>query len=231
MEKLNKRQLHRPLQPEVVVVGLPAHPSPSLGPKGEGKIQALGRQNLGVPGVASYTHPSVVSRAGKESFDYYRICSFSLSSAGPELPGPGNREPAGGLRTNARSLSWSPGTQHPEPQPPCWAHSLRLSDAQQETDQGYGGGAGKNTSRDRQDGYLDSIKVTVCLSKSWPRDCPGGCGRKNSHTFTPPLPPAHTFTHTPPPPSHTFTHTHTHPAPTGTLTVKPGPCNTLKDRC
>ena len=68
MEKLNKRPLHRPLQPEVVVVGLPAHPSPSLGPKGEGKIQALGRQNLGVPGVAPYTHPSVVSRAGKESF-------------------------------------------------------------------------------------------------------------------------------------------------------------------
>lgn len=65
MEKLNKRQLHRPLQPEVVVVGLPVHPSPTLGPKGEGKIQAPRRQNLGVPRVAPYTHPSAVSRAGK----------------------------------------------------------------------------------------------------------------------------------------------------------------------
>lgn len=116
--------------------GAPCPPQSYSRTQRGGEIQAPRRQNLGVSRSAPYTHPSVVSRAGKESFDYYRICSFALSPAGPELRGPGNREPAGGLRTNARSLSWSPGTQHPEPQPPCRAHSLTLSDAQQETDQG-----------------------------------------------------------------------------------------------
>lgn len=57
MEKLNKRQLHRPLQLEVVVVGLPAHPSPTPGPKGEGKYRPLEDKTLGFPEVPHIPTP------------------------------------------------------------------------------------------------------------------------------------------------------------------------------
>lgn len=40
---------------------------------------------------------------------------------------------------NATSLSWPPGIQHLEPQPPCWAYSLRQSDVQQVADWGREG--------------------------------------------------------------------------------------------
>lgn len=83
------------------------------------------------------------------------------------LPDPGNREPESGLRMSARSLSWPPRIQHPEPQPPCWAYSLRPSDAQQEADQGREGEMGKiPPETDKMDIWIQLKPLSACQNQA-----------------------------------------------------------------